>query len=124
VHCFYPLIEALEPIYLAHTNATWLFVVRQMESWVESMEMYRGGIWEAWKNCRTPSIFPGLNATRDDLFAFYEWHKNLIRTFAREHPSVTYIELPLEGETTANDMEEHVGIPARCWGHFNQQENH
>lgn len=129
--CFYPLIQALEPVYEAHPNATWLFLVRETESWAESMLTYSDGfIWEAWKVCRSPSFstgsvtdpnFPGPNSTRADLVAFYEWHKNLMRTFAHQHPSLTYIELPLEGETTAQDLEEKVGIPSRCWGHRNRQ---
>lgn len=122
IPCYYPLIESLEEIYTAYPNATFLYIVRDEHQWLKSIEEYHDGIIvESWKKCDGNSHFPGTNATRDDFLSFYRWHQQLIRTFAQEHPSITYIEIPLEARNAAALLEEKVGIPETCWGHYNSQ---
>lgn len=121
IQCYYPLIDALEETYAAYPNATFLFVVRETNAWLDSMQSYHDGfIMDVWKRCRTRG-FPGLDGTLDDFRNFYEWHKDLIRSFAMEHPSLTYIEVELEAEETGDILQEKVGINATCWGHHNKQ---
>lgn len=121
IQCYYPLIDALEETYTAYPNATFLFVVRETESWLDSMQSYHEGfIMDVWKRCRTQG-FPGLDGTVEDFRDFYEWHKEMIRKFAMDHPSLTYIEVELEAEETGDILQEQVGINASCWGHYNQQ---
>jgi hypothetical protein len=74
---------------------------------------------EVWKRCRT-SGFPARDGTVEDFREFYEWHKEMIRTFALDHPSWTYIEVDLESPLAGELLEERIGISAECWGHFNK----
>jgi Sulfotransferase domain len=115
------LIDALDEVYTSYPNATFLFVVRETEGWLNSIQSYHDGfIMDVWKRCKTRG-FPNLDGTLDDFRAFYEWHKDMIRTFAREHPSWTYIEVDLEAPATGQILQDKVGIDASCWGHYNQQ---
>jgi len=121
MQCYYPLIDALEETYTSYPNATFLFVVRNTDAWLESIQSYHDGfIMEVWKRCKTQG-FPGLDGTLEDFREFYEWHKEMIRTFASEHPSLTYIEVDLESPEAGEHLQEQIGIDASCWGHHNQQ---
>ena len=82
-------------------------------------EYHDGFIFDVWKQCQTVG-FPGKNASLEDFRGFYRWHQQFIREFAKSHPSMTYIEVPLEPETTATVLEEKIGVSADCWGHYNQ----
>jgi Sulfotransferase domain len=120
VPCFYPLIEALDEVYEAYPNATMLFVVRDEKDWLNSIQEYHEGfIMNVWKQCKTKG-FPNENATPDDFGKFYQWHQQLIRDFARSHPTMTYLEVPLEAENTGSVLEDHIGISKQCWGHHNR----
>jgi Sulfotransferase family len=120
IQCFYPLIDALEEVYTAYPNATFLFVVRETDAWLKSIRRYHDGfIMEVWKRCRSRG-FPTRDGTLEDFREFYEWHKDMIRNFALDHPSWTYIEVDLESLSAGELLEERVGISAECWGHFNK----
>lgn len=121
IPCYYPLIEALDEMYEFYPNATFLFVTRDENNWLNSIQSYHDGfIVDVWKRCTIPG-FPGLNATMEDFRKFYRWHKMLIQQFALDHPSITYIELPLEGEDTGKLLEDRIGVRQGCWGHYNKQ---
>jgi hypothetical protein len=62
--------------------------------------------------------------TRDDILRFYDWHTEHVRSFAAAHPSMTYIEVKLESDDTAQILEDQIGIPAQCWGHSNINTRH
>lgn len=76
---------------------------------------------DVWKGCKIDG-FPGLDATLEGFQSFYRWHKQLIQNFARDHPSITYIEVPLEADDTAQVLADTTGVPKTCWGHHNQQQ--
>ena len=61
-----------------------------------------------------------MGSSVEDFREFYEWHKDLIRTFALEHPSWTYIEVDLEDPEAGQILEDRTGIDASCWGHHNK----
>jgi hypothetical protein len=120
IQCFYPLIDALEETYREYPNATFLFVVRETDSWLNSVQHYHDGfIMDVWKRCNTTG-FPGMDGTIEDFHIFYEWHKEMIRTFVKDRPSLTYLEVSLESEDTGQILEDKVGISATCWGHHNK----
>lgn len=123
VPCYYPFVEALEEIYTAYPQSTLLFITRKEEDWLKSIQTYHGGfIMDVWKRCRTGNYFPtgGMDATPSDFEACYEWHKQLIRNFAKDHPSMTHTEVPLEANTTGTLLEDQIGISETCWGHHNR----
>jgi Sulfotransferase domain len=123
IPCYYPLIQALDQIYEAYPNSTFLFVTRNETNWLESIQTYHEGfIVDVWKRCKIDG-FPGLDARPEDFLDFYRWHQRLIRSFAEGHPSITYLEVPLEAANTAEILEDKIGISNTCWGHHNQQQS-
>jgi hypothetical protein len=112
--CFYPSLHAMDAIYQNYPNATILMVVRDTDSWVNSMTNWREGkLKKRLSTC--PSV--GFPLEEDNFAEFYDWHTEMIRNFTREHPSLTYIEVKLESNETADILEERIGIPAFCWRH-------
>jgi hypothetical protein len=113
--CFLPSIHAMKEIYEAYPRATILMVVRDTKDWVRSMTSWRKG--KLLKKMIDHCTIPGFSLEEDNLEMFYEWHTESVRKFVREHPSLTYIEVPLESPETATFLEERIGIPNFCWRH-------
>lgn len=114
--CWYPSIHnGLQALYNDYPKATILQVNRETESWVNSTTEFND-LWTRWsKLC--DDKFPGVGSTREDYGKFYEWHTQMVRKFALDHPSMTYIEVSLEGSDTGRILEERTGISASCWVH-------
>ena len=116
--CFFPPLDALEEIYASYPNATWLLLTRNTKSWVYSA---RRDMDTTWRNCAS---FDGLlpnpasKATEkyQDYERFYDQHNHRIRQFVTDHPSLTFLEVSLEGNNTAQILEQEVGISSKCWG--------
>jgi len=114
-NCYYPSVEALEEIYQAYPNATFVMVVRNTASWFTSVEKWgEGSLLKRWGACNTTGY--GWTTKREKVEAFYDWHTENIRQFAMDHPSLNYIEVGLESEDTGKLLEDKIGIPATCWG--------
>ena len=113
--CFYPSIHGgLRALYDSYPTATILQVNRETESWVNSTTEFND-LWTRWsEKC---DKFPGVESTREDYAKFYESHTEMVRQFAKDHPSMTYIEVSLEGADTGTVLEEKTGINASCWVH-------
>ena len=113
-HCFFPSLHALDEIFESYPNATILMVIRNSKDWLESISRWRKGKLKSHlRNC----TFPNFEFNPNDLISFYDRHTEAIRSFAREHPSMTYIEVDLEAPETALILEARIGIPAFCWRH-------
>jgi len=119
--CFYPSMHGLENIERFYPNATIILGVRNTMSWTHSAMNWSGGsLVGRWKrNCNG---FP-RNATTQpsDWMTFYDRHTESIRTFAYEHPSITYIEFSLESPFVGKFLEEKTGLPEKCWGVANKR---
>lgn len=119
--CWDPSVTDLEAIYEAYPNATLLLTTRDPKMWVHSVHHW-GKLHSKLNRC--DFLWPGQPSTRplglDDLRAFYVWHIEHVRNFAAQHPSMTYIEVGLEANETASILEDIIGIPASCWGHYNR----
>lgn len=111
--CYYPSIHGgLQALYEGYPHATILQVVRETESWVNST-MEFNDLWTRWSTkC---DQFPPMGSQRSDYAKFYDWHTDMVRQFAKDHPSMTYIEVTLEGTETGRILEEQTGINASCW---------
>jgi hypothetical protein len=57
--------------------------------------------------------------TDADLIAFYHFQVQHVREFAKNHPSLTYIEIQLENDDNGRILEEATGVSRECWGHSN-----
>jgi len=116
--CYFPSISALDAIYRHYPEATIVMVVRNSSSWYDSMNAWaEGTLLKRWTACNLPHFPSEGTPSRDAAMAFYEWHTNNVRRFAREHPSLAYVEVQLESDDeTGRVLEERIGIPSRCWG--------
>jgi hypothetical protein len=116
--CFYPSIHALPALYKAHPEMTILLLRRNVTKWAASVTRY-ADLAQRWNQCPREGMIPRhnnkKNATRSNLEQFYENHSNRLRQFANDHPSITYVELELEGANMGQQMEDAFGGPASCW---------
>jgi hypothetical protein len=141
--CFYPGIHGLENIAKYYPTATILHFPRNSTQWVESsnhwnhlLERYDtfcGGfpeIIQEYGNLSKANAVPGLYEPKHpatstlDWIAFYERYTQRIRDFAKQHPSLTYLERPLEDmDGTAQFLQEQTGISASCYtrSHVNKK---
>lgn len=126
--CYYPSVHSLNDIYMAYPNATLLLGIRDTDAWIGSVLRWHDlmlrlrkchDLWPMQKK-----ILNTMNDTTimtiDDIREFYLWHQNHVRTFAKEHPSMTYIEIRVEANNTGSILEEKTGIPKDCWDNHNQ----
>jgi hypothetical protein len=119
--CFYPSVHGLQAFYDAYPTATILLVKRDSGAWLKSIKKWKGGaLLKKWAG--TCDQFPAKKATDDEMEQFYEWHAANIRTFAKEHPSLTYVEFNLESSDIAQQLQETIGVNASCFGHHNSHE--
>ena len=126
-HCFDPSVHGLDAIYDSYPNGTILMSVRDSQGWLDSVKRYRFGKWSLFgdlKKC--PDLWTtqvqdigNRTLTEEDILHFYDWHTEHVRNFAKNHPSMTYIEVALEDDETGQILEDAIGIPAQCWGHAN-----
>lgn len=116
--CYYPSISALSDIHQHYPNATIIMITRNSASWLRSMQAWGdGSLLKRWKNCNMTSFLPSGSQDDPDAFAaFYDWHTAHVRSFAKRHPSLTYVEVSLESPGVGHILEEQIGIPASCWG--------
>lgn len=123
--CFEPSSAMrLETIYKFHPNMTMILAVRNAAAWVDSVNKFYDLGYLLKTQCRTPGYFRRWpkheNVTDRDLQAFYEWQVGYVRQFAKDHPSISYIEIQLENPDSGSILEDRIGIPAHCWGHSNK----
>ena len=114
--CYYPSMQALDAIYKHYPNSTIVNILRDTTSWYESMVSWgNGSLLDRWKLCNITGL-PVWGAKAKGFLAFYEWHTENLRNFAKSHPGLTYIEIPLESPDAGKMLEDAIGIPSNCWG--------
>jgi hypothetical protein len=113
--CYYPAIDGLDEWFKSYPNSTIILATRNTDSWVHSATSWgKGSLLERWDRCKLTG-FVGKRAKK--VAQFYKWHMELVRDFARKHPSITYIEVQLEDPNIASILHAKTGIPSSCWGH-------
>ena len=117
--CFYPTLHknALERFYRDHPTGTLLMVVRNSTQWYQSTKKWNN-LSARWSRARCEG-FPPPGSTAQEWKAFYEQHTQRIRDFAKAHPSLTYIEVPLVAKETGLLLEDVFGVSSNCWGTTN-----
>lgn len=119
--CYYAFLEldGLERFYKSYPYGTIVNTIRNTKSWVSSAFRWKD-LPKRWvKAGCDPSVFPtNVNTTQEEWGDWYEGLQNGIRKFAKEHPTLTYIEVPLSDQagTILNDI---FRFPDSCWGHHN-----
>jgi hypothetical protein len=115
--CYQPAIQGLDAIYQSYPNSTILLVTRNVEDWYQSISRLQ---WRQTFNklhhCPGMPSKKGGGGTKDDWIQFYINHTQMVRHFAKTHPTMTYLEFAVEDPNVAQQMEEQIGVNATCWG--------
>jgi len=132
--------DALENIAEHYPHATIVYIDRDPAAWYSSANrwgklldlIWTGGGSSALtdrllerETTRTTSHEEEDDDDTDDppgesaWMRFYENYRDHVRSFARDHPSLTFLDLKLDDDT-GEHLEELVGIPSECWGHENK----
>ena len=125
-HCFYSSLHdgGLENIAKFYPRATILLLHRKFEDWYESVLKWGSGrllrIWRDVCGFAGPrSVAREYRCLKTDVACwrgFYNAHTEKIRRFAIDHPSLTYLEVQLDG-TTPSALGSYTGIPPDCFWH-------
>ena len=123
----FSMVDSLDNISKFYPNSTILYVRRDPSDWFRSASNFGSLLSRFRSREKSPlveSLFPpdapkrpaGMNETH--WTTFYENYSDYIKKFALEHPSLTYLEVPLDSNTDTV-MQERIGIPRRCFVHAN-----
>lgn len=117
--CYFPFLhrQGLERFYKSYPYGTILNTVRNTTSWVDSAFRWRE-LPNRWVNAKCEGFPTQRWAPRAEWGAWYEGVQKTVRKFAQEHPTLTYIELPLSDQT-GDMLHDIFGYPRGCWGHAN-----
>ncbi|CAB9498337.1 expressed unknown protein [Seminavis robusta] len=127
-HCFLPTLGGgLEAFHDSFPRGTILHVTRNATHWIQSANRWQQ-LQERWAMaCRDhqhhhSGLFVPPSRSPFAIWQdFYHNHTEWIRQFAREHPSLTYVEISLEDSVgTPKILNQVFGIPTFCWGHSNK----
>jgi Sulfotransferase domain len=115
--CYQPAIQGLDAIYQSYPNSTIVLVTRDVEDWYQSISRLQ---WRQTFNklhhCPGMPSNKGSATQKDDWIQFYVNHTQMVRHFAKTHPTMTYLEFAVEDPNVAQQMEQQIGINATCWG--------
>jgi len=120
--CFVPSFEqngGLQAFARDYPYGTLLHVVRNATAWSQSAHCYNN-LANRWSRAKDCSGFPPPNSKEEAWVNFYQQHTAWVRRFAKEHSTLTYIEIQLEDPQTPVILEQAFGIPTYCWGHSNE----
>jgi Sulfotransferase domain len=108
--CFFP-IQILEELYQAYPRATWILTTRNSTDWYQSMSTFLGGKpLRKWSRC-----FGVSNAEGKEFWtSFYDNHTRQIDQFVKAHPSLRYVQVPLN--EAAHKLSTVFGIEKSCFG--------
>ena len=134
--CYYASLHdgGLENIAKHYPEGTIMLVTRNSTKWAKSITGWNGKImalWaeeschfdgsslegegmEYWNNLFTSS--PGKLSRKKVKYwtEFYEAHTQKIREFAMKHLSLTYVEIELENDKMAEQLEYYTGVAQEC----------
>lgn len=114
--CWYPGLDGLDSLARHHSNATIVLGTRPAKNWLKSVRGYdSASLIERWtQNCpHFPNVTPDDDA--DLWMQFYHNYTRRVRKFAKEHPTMTYIEVDLESNRASQLLKEKIGFPNSCF---------
>ncbi len=126
--CYYASVHdgGLENIAKHYPEGTIMLVTRNATKWFNSFEGW-GGILSKWRKiCGFDGSLEGegmeywsdsyhsSRSKRQYWIDFYEAHTQKIREFALQHLSLTYVEVELENDKMAEQLERYTGVKQSC----------
>jgi hypothetical protein len=122
--CFYPSIDGLDAIYESYPTITFVNVVRNTEAWYHSIRTWSAAsLFVRLRLCNATG-FPDGQSTKEEIMQMYDNFNNMIRQFVKDRPSITYIEVQLESNSTGQLLQEATGIDSACWKVCRPQDRH
>lgn len=117
--CWYNSLNdgGLEHVARYYPNLTIFMVPRNATAWVRSVSQWGGGrLFSGWKKrCGFKGSIGDYSDA--DWESFYHAHTEKIRQFALKNLHITYVEVELETEDSAEMMEYYTGIDRICLQH-------
>ncbi|KAL7459157.1 hypothetical protein ACHAWC_010895 [Mediolabrus comicus] len=125
--CYYASLHdgGLENIAKHYPEGTIMLVTRNPKKWYHSFESW-GSILKRWgERCGFDGSLDGVgmeywadlhhSSERERYWVeFYEAHTQKIREFAMKHLSLTYVEVELEDDKMAEQLEYYTGVEQKC----------
>jgi hypothetical protein len=127
--CYYASLHdgGLENIAKHYPEGTIMLVTRNATKWFNSFESW-GSILSKWgrRSCGFDGSLDGegmkywadlyhsKNSKRQYWIDFYEAHTQKVRDFALKHLSLTYVEVELENDKMAEQLELYTGVKQSC----------
>ena len=113
----------LDAVAKHHPDATIFLNVRRFKSWLAAVDrstrkdhrFHRDGLRGQLTACGFPGLAAGVGDRAADMLAWYESHKARIRAYAREHPSLTLVEVDVEDPGAGAQLAAATGLPDVCW---------
>ena len=130
--CYWPQIDLLDEIHHASPNATFIFTMRDFDSWYTSLSN-----WHQYDlriaNCRLGAYPDGVLGSLDERFdrfgkrpriraavrKFYCEHVERVRSFVLKHPSHTLVEIKVGDDNIGKYLSELFRADGSCWGAHN-----
>jgi hypothetical protein len=120
--CNFPQLRSLDLIHNEAPSATFLYMFRSMDSWINSLKKFRDGqLLRCLGQClNKKKPIPFLNGTKPqhlrDFFCGSVMHA---RNFVANHPSHKLIEIDLDDPNTGKMLSHLFNIDESCWGENN-----
>mmetsp|Transcript_24568 Transcript_24568/g.40538 ORF Transcript_24568/g.40538 Transcript_24568/m.40538 type:complete len:406 (-) Transcript_24568:682-1899(-) len=133
--CYYASVHdgGLENIAKHYPEGTIMLVTRNATKWASSIAGWNGRILKQWadESCHFDGSMEGrgMEYWADQFYAaqgdisrrkvqywveFYQAHTQKIREFALNHLSLTYVEVELENDKMAEQLEHYTGVKQSC----------
>ena len=117
--CHYPQLMSLDLIHEESPSATFLYMFRDVNSWINSVSHFRGGSTiRRFRKCA--KIIPFLKGNSPDNLRDFRCNSvKYVRNFVAKHPSHTLIEIDLDSPETGKILSKLFHIDEKCWGKTN-----
>ena len=120
--CYMPSVhKGLNAFYKQYPYGTILLLHRNATDWYKSAVKWNK-LTERWSKVKCKG-FPSQGSNESTWVQWYEDHTRSVRQFARDHPTMTYLEAPLSPTYTGEWLHSIFGFPEECWGHSNINDN-
>jgi hypothetical protein len=121
--CYYPTLHdnGLDEFVKSYPYGTILHVRRNVTAWYHSAKKW-DNLLARWSNSNPfcQDVFPPLDSNQSVWERWYENYNQRIESFATNHSTLTYLDIPLEDSTASAVLKEAFGFRPDCWGHANQ----
>ena len=116
-HCFFPQLSGLDLIHEESPSATFLYMFRDVDNWINSISHFRGGSTKRrLQKCGKKGRIPFLEGSKPDQLRKFRCESvKYVRNFVENHPSHTLIEIDLDNPESGKILSQLFEIDEECW---------